>query len=175
MAPALQFTSGVMRTALELVYEYRHLMGKCQTVDGLTMDEIQTVHGIQSLFATDGKDVRRDPASALSATLRGRRGKLCDEVRLAGITLHGLEVAGCPWVDQGAMVEVVIEDSELRLSYRFKARVAWARDEKHGASLGLELLGVPVLVRRGPPSVVPARAHKASSSRRARTTPAVAA
>jgi hypothetical protein len=175
MAPALQFTSGV-RTALELVYEYRHLMGKCQSAFGLglTMDEALTLDGIHALFAADGA-VGRDPTSSLSATLRARSGKMCDEVRLAGVLLDRLELAGCPWIERGSMVEVVIEDAELRLSYRFKARVVSAREERGGAALGIELLGVPVLVRRGPAGVAPARAQQPARTRRARIAPAVAA
>ena len=169
MAPALQITKPAMRTALELAYEYRHLMGKCQSVHGLTMDEALTLDGIAALFASDaGADARKDSVDALSATLRGRSGRTCDTVRLARVRLDQLELEGCPWIDPDTAVELIIEDAELRLSYRFKARVAWAREHKSGVtSLGLELLGVPVLVRRGPPSAPVERPAKTKSSRRA--------
>src|SRR5688572_28722359 len=39
-----------MTTALELLYEYRHLMGKCRSSAGLDMDEIQAVDAIEALF-----------------------------------------------------------------------------------------------------------------------------
>ena len=156
-----------MRTALELAYEYRHLMGKCQSVHGLTMEEALTLDGIAALFASDaGADARKDSVEALSATLRGRSGRSSDTVRLTRVRLDHLELDACPWIDPGTLVELVIEDSELRLSYRFKARVAWAREEKASTSLGLELLGVPVLVRRGPPGTPVERPAKAKGSRR---------
>lgn len=167
MAPALQFTS-VVRTALELAYEYRHLMGKCRSAHGLTMEEALTLDGIAALFAGDaGADARKDSVDALSATLRARGGRTSDPVRLARVRLDGVEVDGCPWIDLGTLVELVVEDAELRLSYRFKARVSSALEHKSGVvSLGLELLGVPVLVRRGPPGT-PAERPARTKGRRA--------
>src|SRR5687767_5067724 len=53
MAPALLITR-LMSTALELLYEYRHLMGKCRSSAGLDMDEIQTLDAIEALFEGDG-------------------------------------------------------------------------------------------------------------------------
>jgi hypothetical protein len=175
MAPALQFTSAV-RTALELAYEYRHLMGKCQSAHGLSMEEALTLDGIAALFASDaGAEARGDSIDALSVTLRGQSGRTSDAVRLARVDVDQLEVSGCPWIDVGERVELVIEDAELRLSYRFKARVAWAREQTSaGFLVGLDLLGVPVLVRRGPPSV-PVERAKAKGMRRAASASRVAA
>lgn len=168
MAPALQFTS-VVRTALELAYEYRHLMGKCQSAHGLSMEEALTLDGIAALFASDaGADAHKENAESLSATLRVRGGRISDQVRLARVRLDQLELEGCAWLDPDTAVELVIEDSELRLSYRFKARVAWAREQKNGTtSLGIELLGAPVLVRRGPPGTPverPARTKRSAAA-----------
>jgi hypothetical protein len=157
-----------MTTALELLYEYRHLMGKCRSGAGLDMDEIQAVDAIEALFADDAA-ARTDTAqpSGLSTVVRGPR--LCDEVRLESILLDRLVIAGCPYVDSAAAVEVIIEDAELLLSYRFRGQVAWTRDDGSGRlSVGIELVGVPVLVRRGPKSTRPLAAVPATARRRIR-------
>lgn len=138
-----------MTTALELLYEYRHLMGKCRSGAGLDMDEIQAVDAIEALFADDAGKTESDPQRGLTTVIRGS--KLCDEVKLESILLDRLVVAGCPWVEASAAVEVIIDDPELLLSYRFRGTVAWTRDDDKGRLVvGIELVGVPVLVRRGP-------------------------
>jgi hypothetical protein len=138
-----------MTTALELLYEYRHLMGKCRSGAGLDMDEIQALDAIEALFADDAATAETAQPGGLTTVIRGA--KLCDEVRLESILLERLVVAGCPYVECAATVEVIIEDPELRLSYRFRGEVAWTRDDGKGRlAVGIELVGVPVLVRRGP-------------------------
>jgi hypothetical protein len=154
-----------MTTALELLYEYRHLMGKCRSGAGLDMDEIQAVDAIEALFADDA--AKSDNASPGGLTTMVRGSKLCDEVRLESILLDRLVVAGCPYVEAAAPIEVIIEDLELSLSYRFRGQVAWTRDDGKGRlSIGIELLGVPVLVRRGPKIARPLAARPSSSSKR---------
>src|SRR6185503_8902353 len=86
-----------MTTALELLYEYRHLMGKCRSGAGLDMDEIQAVDAIEALFADDaGKSDQR----GLTTVVRGSR--LCDEVKLEAVLLDRLVVVGCPHVEAAA-------------------------------------------------------------------------
>ena len=163
-----------MTTALELLYEYRHLMGKCRSGAGLDMDEIQAVDAIEALFADDaGKSDSAQPAG-LTTVVRGP--KLCDEVTLEAILLDRLVVAGCPWVEAATAIEVIIEDPELLLSYRFRGTVAWTRDDGKGRlSVGIELVGMPVLVRRGPKTARPlASAPRSSSNRRIRVARAAA-
>lgn len=138
-----------MTTALELLYEYRHLMGKCRSGAGLDMDEIQALDAIEAVFAEDAATSDTSHLGGLTTVIRGAR--LCDEVRLQSILLDRLVVAGCPDVESAATVEVIIEDPELRLSYRFRGQVAWSHDDGKGRlAVGIELVGVPVLVRRGP-------------------------
>ena len=138
-----------MTTALELLYEYRHLMGKCRSGAGLDMDEIQAIDAIEALFADDATGPDAVQPGGLTTMIRGA--KLCDEVKLESIRLDRLAVAGCPYVESAAAVEVIIEDPELLLSYRFRGQVAWTRDDgTERLTVGIELVGAPVLVRRGP-------------------------
>ena len=154
-----------MTTALELLYEYRHLMGKCRSGAGLDMDEIQAVDAIEALFADDA--AKSDSAQPTGLTTVVRGAKLCDDVKLEAILLDRLVVAGCPWVEAAAALEVIIEDPELLLSYRFRGTVAWTReDDKGRLSVGIELVGVPVLVRRGPKNARQLASAPRSSSRR---------
>ena len=162
-----------MSTALELLYEYRHLMGKCRSGAGLDMDEIQAVDAIEALFADDATKTDSAPPAGLTTVVRGS--KLCDEVKLESILPDRLVVAGCPWVESEAAVEVMIEDAELLLSYRFRGKVAWTREDGRGRlSVGIELVGVPVLVRRGPKTARPLAAAPSSSRRRLRIARAAA-
>jgi hypothetical protein len=160
-----------MTTALELLYEYRHLMGKCRSGAGLDMDEIQAVDAIEALFADDaGKP--GEPRGGLTTVVRG--GKLCDEVTLESILLDRVVVVGCPHVEASAPIEVLIDDRELLLSYRFRGTVAWTRDDGKGRlAVGIELVGVPVLVRRGPKTARPLAASQ-SPRRRIRVARAAA-
>jgi hypothetical protein len=162
-----------MTTALELLYEYRHLMGKCRSGAGLDMDEIQAVDAIEALFADDAG--RSDTAQPAGLTTLVRGTKLCDEVKLESILLDRLVVTGCPWVEAAAAIEVIIEDPELLLSYRFRGNVAWTREDGKGRlSVGIELVGMPVLVRRGPKSARPLANAPAASRRRIRVARAAA-
>jgi len=162
-----------MTTALELLYEYRHLMGKCRSGAGLDMDEIQAVDAIEALFADDAGKSDSDSQRGLTTVVRGSR--LCDEVKLGSILLDRLVVVGCPHVEASAPIEVMIDDPELLLSYRFRGTVAWTRDDGNGRlAVGIELVGVPVLVRRGPKTARPLAAMPASSRRRIRVARAAA-
>ncbi len=145
-----------MSTALELVYQYRHLLGKCEVGTGLTMEEIEALQTIEAVFAADRSadtdlwQTRRSFSRwevDLRAELRGNR--LADEVRIVDLNPSGMVVRSAPYAERGQTVEIVIDDSELSLSYRFKAVVSWLRDDTDDDfSLGLELVGTPVLVRR---------------------------
>lgn len=139
-----------MSTALELVYEYRHLMGKCRAGAGLSMDEIEAVEAIEGLFAV-GATPFEQRAGGMSATLRGGPKKLWDKVELLSAELDRIAVRMTACLEPGGLVELLVEDEELRLSYRFRSRVVAVDEEPDGTwKVSIELFGLPLLLRRGP-------------------------
>jgi hypothetical protein len=141
--------------SLDLVFRYRSLLGKCEQGAGLSFDEIDLLTQIEAAFASgepsrDGRRWKR-VAVDLHAMIRG--GDLNDRVHVAELAPGGLVVRGAPYVDEGMQIEIVIDDVRLALSYRFKARVQWLREDAgDDFALGLELVGTPVLVHYGPAS-----------------------
>ena len=162
-----------MTTALELLYEYRHLMGKCSSGEGLDMSEIEVVDAIEGVFSDEAASEVGRESLGLSTVLRSDSGKLSDTVQLFSVLLDRLILKGCPWLEDGAAVEVVIDDPELLLSYRFRGQVAWCCEEEGDRqTVALTLVGVPVLVRRRARSERPAAAL---GRKRRRTVPRAAA
>jgi hypothetical protein len=168
-----------MSTALELVYEYRHLMGKCRNGAGLTLDEIEAVEAIEGLFAPGASPFEGQNsglAARLTAILRGGPRQLWDKVELISAQLEHLVLRAAAVLETGAVVELQVEDDELRLSYRFKGRVISFAEDR-GVSVPshrvvLELIGLPLLVRRGPRSPKP---DPRNAGRRPRSEPRVVA
>ena len=138
--------------ALDLVYQYRKLLGKCEAGLGLNVDEIIELTALEAAFAAEHDDERRHRRDRVEATcrLRGAPG-LNDRVRLTEIGPGGLVCRQAPYVEEGTTVEVVIDDAELELSYRFFARVAWMREDVgDDFAIGLQLFGAPLLIHYGP-------------------------
>lgn len=138
--------------ALDNVYQYRLLLGKCASGAGLSFDEIETLTALEAAFAadegpgSDGRRFRRENVS-LPAIVRG--GKLHDPVHVDDIGPGGMVCAGAPYAELGTAVEIVIDDVELGLTYRFKGRVQWVREDGDDYALGFEWTGTPVLLRHG--------------------------
>lgn len=138
--------------ALDDVYQYRLLLGKCASGAGLSFDEIETLTALEAAFAedrgprSDGRRFRREAVS-LPAVVRG--GKLHDAVHVGDIGPGGMVCENAPYADVGTAVEIVIDDVELGLTYRFKARVQWLREDGDDYALGFEWTGTPVLLRHG--------------------------
>jgi hypothetical protein len=136
-------------TALELVFQYRQLAGKCEAV-GLTMDEIEMLQTVEALFAdhdraAGGRQFSREPVN-VSARLRAR-GRI-DQVKIQDLAPGGLVCDDAPYLDKDETVEIVVSDEELSLSYRFKAKVSWRRDQPDGDyRVGLRFIGTPLVLR----------------------------
>jgi len=151
MAPSLLRKNSVMSTALELVYQYRQLAGKRDTC-GLTMDDIDLMTTIESLFRSAGaattRRFDREPVD-LVAVLRARGCQ--DPIHIGDLAPGGLVCTGAPYVEPGDVVEIVIDDAECSVSYRFKAKVTRLEDEPDGDfTLGLAFVGAPLLLRYSP-------------------------
>jgi len=136
-----------MSTALELVYRYRQLAGKCD-MRGLSMDEVLLMDTIESLFREGGHHARKFARERVNieATLRGR--KHTDSIKISDLAPGGLECIRAPYYERGDEVEIVIADEECSLSYRFKAVVTWLREENDSDDyrMGMKFVGSPVLL-----------------------------
>jgi hypothetical protein len=135
---------------VEVVYQYRTLIGKCELGVGLDWDEIAEVTAIESAFeptADDrrmrvGRRFRREPIR-LNALLRGDR--INDRVEVIEIGPGGAVVRNAPFVTHGEQVELVMEIGDR--SYRFCAQGVWMKDDGDDYRIGLELVGMPVCLR----------------------------
>lgn len=132
---------------VEVVFQYRTLMGKCELGVGLDWDEIEQVTVIESAFEPTsddrrmkaGRRFRREPTK-LSAILRGDR--INDRVEVVEIGPGGFVVRNAPFVARGEHVEIVIENGDC--SYRFSAEGVWLKDDGDDYRVGLALIGMPV-------------------------------
>jgi len=137
--------------ALDLVYQYRKLLGKCESGLGLDVDEMIEMTALEAAFVAEARDERRHRRDRVDFTcrLRGVEG-LNDRVRVAELGPGGLVCRQTPFVEEGRVIEVVIDDPEVDLSYRFTCRVAWLREDVgDDFALGLSFLGAPLLVHHG--------------------------
>lgn len=139
-----------MGTTVELVYQYRQLVGRCDAGTGLDFDEIDTLTTVESMLTTQPPIGEADwhtaeAQEAIAAVLRGPR--LDDDVGIVNMGPHGCVCRSAPYADEGATVELVFEDGDAAVSYRFKAQVTWLQDDGDDFALGLEFVGVPIQVR----------------------------
>lgn len=146
--------------ALDAVYQYRVLLGKCASGAGLSLDEIEQFSELEATFAAGPEDIRaaegrrhrREPV-AFSAVVRG--GALHDAVTIAEIAPGGMVCHGAPYAEVGTILDILIEDAATHRAYRFKGRVQWIGDDADDDyRLGLELTGTPVLIRYLVPTTV---------------------
>ena len=136
---------------VEVVFQYRTLIGKCELGCGLEWDEIEQVTAIESVFAptTDdrrmknGRKFRRETVK-LQALMRGDR--INDRVDVIELGPGGLVVRNAPYVAKGEQVEIVVDDGEQ--SYRFRAEGVWLKDDEDDFRVGLKLVGMPVMLHK---------------------------
>jgi hypothetical protein len=141
--------------SLDVVYRYRSLLAKCEAGSGLDFDEIDALTQIEAAFASGepARDGRKWKRIAVDMVAMVRGGDLNDRVKVAELAPGGLVVRSAPYVDEGMQIEIVIDDCDHAISYRFKARVQWLREDVgDDFALGLELVGMPVLIHYGPAS-----------------------
>jgi hypothetical protein len=132
---------------VEVVFQYRTLIGKCDLGVGLDWDEIEQMTAIESAFepTTDdrrmkaGRKFRRE-AVKLTALLRGDR--INDRVDVVEIGPGGIVVRHAPFIAHGEHVEIVLENGDK--SYRFRAEGVWMKDDGDDYRVGLALIGMPV-------------------------------
>lgn len=136
---------------VDVVFQYRSLIGKCELGVGLEWDDIEQVTMIESAFTPTADDHRmkkgrrfRRETVKLTALMRGDR--INDRVDVIEIGLGGLVVRNAPYVARGEQVELVIDDGDK--SYRFRAQGVWLKDDNDDYRVGLELVGMPVCLHK---------------------------
>lgn len=144
-----------MSTALELVFKYRQLVGNCDAGAGMNLDDIEALSAIESLFPNAGSPIDRPSwqtrlgveSVSLTALLRGNR--VCDHVEVVSMGPEGMICVGAPYMTEGDRIEIVFDDEELRVSYRFAAVVEHAIEMNDDGELRVEFrfTGVPLLLR----------------------------
>jgi hypothetical protein len=136
---------------VDVVFQYRSLIGKCELGVGLEWDDIEQVTLIESTFEPTADDRRmktgrrfRREQVKMTALLRGDR--INDRVELIELGPGGAVVRNAPYVARGEQVELVIEQDDK--SYRFRAKGVWLKDDNDDYRIGLELIGMPVCLHK---------------------------
>jgi hypothetical protein len=135
---------------VEIVFQYRTLVGKAELGCGLDWDEIDQVSEIEYAFRPgaddrrmrNGRRFRRD-AIRLDGLLRGDR--INDRVEITEMGPGGLVCRNAPFIARGEQVEIVIDVGDD--SYRFRAQGVWLKDDGDDYKVGLAFVGMPVCVR----------------------------
>ncbi|MEO8841552.1 MAG: hypothetical protein ABI591_29745 [Kofleriaceae bacterium] len=130
-------------SAIETIFQYRTLIGKCELGVGLDWDEIQEITDIESELVLDrgrsGRRYKRQDVE-LSGIVRGDR--INDRVSITELGPGGLVCRRAPFIACGEVVELVL-DVEDR-SYRFRAIGKWLKDDGDDYQIGLAFIGVPI-------------------------------
>ena len=136
---------------VDIVFQYRSLIGKCDLGVGLEWDEIEQVTAIESAFAPtaddrrmkNGRRFRREQVK-LTGLLRGDR--INDRVDVTELGPNGAVIRNAPYVAKGEIVELVMDNGDL--SYRFRAKGVWLKDDGDDYRVGLVFIGMPVCLHK---------------------------
>ena len=135
---------------VEVVFQYRTLLGKSELGCGLDWDEIDQVTQIEHAFRPSADDRRmrsgrrfRRDAIRLEALVRGDR--INDRVEIVEMGPGGLVCRNAPFIARGEQIEIVIDIGDD--SYRFRAQGVWLRDDGDDYRVGVAFVGMPVCVR----------------------------
>ncbi|MGE0546755.1 MAG: PilZ domain-containing protein [Kofleriaceae bacterium] len=136
---------------IDVVFQYRTLIGKCDLGVGLDWDDIEHVSSIEASFAPTPDDLRmntgrrfRREATKASGLMRGDR--INDRVEIVEISLGGVVCRNAPFVARGELVELQVDVGNA--SYRFRARGVWLNEDGDDYRVGLELIGMPICLNR---------------------------
>lgn len=127
---------------VEIVFEYRTLLGKCDLGCGLDWDEIEIVGRIEHAFATERGDVRRYRRQPVDLCGVVRGDQINDSIKVIELGPGGLIIRNAPFIARGEQVEIVIDDGDY--SYRFRAVGKWLKDDGEDYRVGLAFIGMPV-------------------------------
>ena len=136
---------------VEVVYQYRALLGKCDLGLGLDWDEMEQISQLETSFAPIAGD-RKKPAQRkfrreavrVDAILRGDQ--INDRVDVIEIGPGGLVCRRAPFIARDEQIEIVIEEGDR--SFRFRARGVWLRDDGDDYKVGLAFIGMPVCLHK---------------------------
>ena len=130
-------------SAIETIFQYRTLIGKCELGVGLDWDEIQQITDIESELVLDrgrsGRRYKRQDVD-LSGIVRGDR--INDRVTITELGPGGLVCRRSPFIARGEVVELVLNLEDR--SYRFRAIGKWLKDDGDDYQIGLAFIGVPI-------------------------------
>ncbi len=136
---------------LENVFQYRTLIGKCELGVGLEWDEIELVSTLESRFEPAphdkqkhaGRKFRRE-AVRMVGVMRGDR--IHDRIDIVELGLGGMVVRNAPYIARNELIELVIDIGEM--SYRFRAKGVWLKDDGDDYKVGLAFVGMPVCLHK---------------------------
>ncbi len=136
---------------LENVFQYRTLIGKCELGVGLEWEEIELVTVLESRFAAAPRDKQKHvgrkflrQAVRMGGVMRGDR--IHDRIDIVELGLGGMVVRNAPYIARGELIELVIDIGEL--SYRFRAKGVWLKDDGDDYKVGLAFVGMPVCLHK---------------------------
>jgi len=134
---------------LDLVFEYRRLIGKCELGMGLDLDEIEQLTGLEQRLLADAEfddDGRPSvvPRAMVSLPAIVRGDQINDRVELIELGPGGMVCRNAPFIARGERIDVVVELADR--SYHFSGVGAWLCDDGDDYKVSIVFVGIPVCV-----------------------------